>query len=536
AVNKMIENKTFSMKKNGKTEKYIDSLMNAKNKISYNEIIKIFKDNDGELIYKLIDLLNLLSEKDGENSWKLKTYFDSQVYFFNERELFKTIVYDYRNKNDRNYESKFIYFAYISYLLAYKPCKNDKLFKDWIRFVYNLAKNSYTLSNAVYTFCNTLRAINYLQDSNIYLSLPNKSINDIVTIDKYQLEEEILKAKLFNSPSKENIDWKAAIETSYDKLRYFEGQLYYALIDYSAITETDYNDNAKFNSFNSCVEKLSAIFNDEKEGCKPDVDVNLVKALLSKGDYLTEYNRSYSLYQNGKNRDISWLRFMKKEASSDNKRKIFKAVIDDKDFDIKDVKKSLETISNKSKANVNEEWRLKLIDKLKAFQTTNRDLENYSFGDKRLLRWNRSITNDSSNWDNWEIDLISKSTITSRHAELFTYSLYLDNKDVDIVPFGKPYYILQSSNDSMPFMVYGAFEYSGNDYFLQIFYAGNKQYELRFLNWKDDKEVPVTDKLIIKEAINAKFTASCNIYTKKVNENNVVEEIKNFSSALASCN
>ena len=116
-------NSSLSMKHNGETEKIIEAYMDAGNNISYENIIEILKANDNYLLFKIIDILNLLSEKNDNDEWILKTYFDDSVYFFNEKEAFKTIVYNY-DANDRNYEGKVIYFGYIDYLINYKPQKD----------------------------------------------------------------------------------------------------------------------------------------------------------------------------------------------------------------------------------------------------------------------------------------------------------------------------------------------------------------------------------------------------------------------------
>lgn len=509
----------FSMQRNSDEEKEINSLLESKNNIPYEKTIEILKKDDNKLLFDLIDILNLLCEEKEEKKWKLKTYFDESLYFFNEIEMFKTIVNDY-SVNDRNYETKAIYFGYTKYLLNYKPEKNDKFFADWMRFVYDVCKNSYTLANAVSTFSNALKGIDYLCDKNIYNSLANlsenkKSIDKVVTLDKCQLEEEVLKSKLFT-----NTKWEEAINSALSDLRYFEGQLSFEL-NICNITEKDISNNSKINEFSAIVKKLSSIFDDKENGCS--FDTELVKALLSKGDYLTTYRSSYSLFRNGNSRDISWLRFHKAE---DQKEKIDKQhylaeVIEDADFDFNKAKDSLKKISSKRSESL-PEWRKALIDNLEKFEENPDD---FKLGEDRLLRWNWANTNhkNDNDDDNWEIDLISKSYITSKHAELFSYEFYLNHKDEEIKPFGKPGYNYSKSENDEPFMKYGKFKYKNETYFLEIHYADDKKFSLRFMNWNDKEQN--AEKInnseiqtILKEN---KFDENSNIFSKLVDKDRI---------------
>ena len=485
----------LSMKRNGDEEKRIEAYMDAGNNISYENIIQILKGNDNYLIFKIIDILNLLSEKNEDGEWTLNTYFDDTVYFFNEKDAFKTIVYNY-DANDRNYEDKVIYFGYIDYLVNYKPQKDNKddieKFSNWMRFVYDMCKNSYNLSNAVNTFSNCLAGIKYLMDKDIYAVLPTKQLDDVVTLDKFQLEEEVLKSQLFN-----NEKWKTAINEALSKLSYFEGQLHYELIDTTNVQSTDKNDESKIDGFTLTVNKVSSIFN-KNDGST--FDSELVRALLSKGDYTAEFKSSYSLLRNGIGRDISWLRYHKAENLTDgaiDKRIYLTQVINDANFDYKNPKQSLEKIASK-RADTLSEWQKTLIDNLHIFETKETSLYDYCLGDNRLLRWNKANKKHSgNNPDNYEIDLISKQQITSRHAELFTYAIYQENKNKEVLPFSKPGYCLMDSDDTQPFMVYGPCNYNNGHYYLQLHYADNKQIELHFLNWESDITEPISDSEII---------------------------------------
>ncbi len=523
-------NGSLSMKRNGSEEEEIESLMDSRNNIPYETIISILQENDNYLLFNIIDILNLISERNDKQEWVLKTYFDSNVYYFNEKSAFKTIVEDYI-ANDRNYEDKVIFFAYIKYLLHFKPEKNDEKFIDWMRFVYDMCKNSYTLSNAVSTFSNCLAGVNYLCDQDIYKTLPGKDISNIVTLDVYQLEEEILKAKLFD-----NQKWKEAISNALSKLRYFEGQIHYELIDANNITETDKNDETKIGLFNTYVNKVSSIFN-KNDGTTFEVD--LIRALLSKGDYTTKHKSSYSLFMNGVGRDISWLRYHKADKTEENtmdKRIYLTKVLTDPDFDAIKPKESLDKIATKYNDGI-PEWRKILIKYLLQIETPLVDSDYFKLGTMRLLRWNEANKNHCKHTeDDYEIDLISKLQITSRHAELFTYVLFLDNKNETILPFGKPSYHFQYSEDSQPYMCYGEYALSNENYFIEIRYKDSNQFELRFLNWDETEErvENITNATIIKnlQTNNFNISESNNYFSKNVSKADVMQEIRKFCNSL----
>lgn len=168
----------------------------------------------------------------------------------------------------------------------------------------------------------------------------------------------------------------------------------------------------------------------------------------------------------------------------------------------KNPKQSLEKIASK-RADTLSEWQKTLIDNLHIFETKETSLYDYCLGDNRLLRWNKANKKHSgNNPDNYEIDLISKQQITSRHAELFTYAIYQENKNKEVLPFSKPGYCLMDSDDTQPFMVYGPCNYNNGHYYLQLHYADNKQIELHFLNWESDITEPISDSIVYNKVRN----------------------------------
>lgn len=154
-----------------------------------------------------------------------------------------------------------------------------------------------------------------------------------------------------------------------------------------------------------------------------------------------------------------------------------------------------------------------------------------------MLRWNVANKKCSkTSKDDYEIDLISKKQITSRHAELFTYALFLNNRENEISPWGKPLYKFQQSEDAQPFMVYGALSFADEHYYLQVYYTGSKQYELRFMNWnEDDEKVNEITNFSIQDLLkmnNFEKVEQKNYYVRVVNRGTIMNDIREFCCSL----
>lgn len=503
-------------------KKTVDNFIKAKNNVSYEKLIALLSSDDKKTLFALIDVLNCVSEKIN-NNWQQCEYFsgDGDMYFFNEKQFFKKFVFDYKD-GQSNYESKALFLCYLMYLQKYKPHKNDKksiaLFKDWMRFVYNVTKNSNGLVDDAYNFSSAILGFDYILNEtfgDVYKNLEKVDLSKIIVLDKHQLEEEKLKSKLFTSNT---LDWRSAINEAYKKLKYFEGQLYYALIDYSKVGGTDIDDSKKFDDFNECVEKVSAIFDDNKVDGGCSFDTQLCTALLAKGNYLTEYRSNWTLYRNGGDRDISWRRFLK-QGDKNNEREYFTQVIDDQCFDKNNAKDTLVQIAKNRSSDI-EKWRLVIIDNLQKFK----------LGDNRFIRWNKKL----GERDDWEIDLLCGERITSSHAEIFTYQYYLKIKNKSVATFGNAEYNFGTSIDDKPFCKYH-WNHNNQDYYLEIIYDGiydeNESYKLRFVNW-DKNYLEINDKKIIETLSKNGFTKENEKYLKKVYEKDLTVDIEKLGSDL----
>lgn len=488
-----------------KEEKEIKELMEYKNKIPYEKLINLFKckdDNKVPILLHLITIFDAITEK---NSNILKEYFknDDKFFYYTEKTIFDEIIDDDK-KTDFNYEIKVKFWGYIYYLINNKNI-DIELFKDWMRFVCNICCNS-NVSNSEKEFCNAIKGLKILYHKKINESLSEKEINiekkeikndeikKLPTLDKSQIYEEILKAKLYKKDDR----WKTIILQYSKDLEYFEGRLYYPLIELCKINpEIKYD--AQINFFEKEINKLKLIFS-SKTGC--NCEKELILALLSKGDYTIESNFNMSLLQNN-GRDISWKKFLK-----DSKKKIyFTQVL--KDLDIytgktyeknnNAINQYLKEILEKGEKNINNYnwwwswwWRICFVKNSNILQELGKD---------RYLRFNNN--NNTYLKGQIEIDLLKKTRISGSHSEIFSLCKYyeLKQKKFNIKPFNKIEYKYTSSEKEQPFTYLKEWK----NYRLAIYYQGNSKFCLKFYAFnKNYIEIEENTKIILEEKHNFK--------------------------------
>lgn len=456
----------------------IYNLMNEKDKyrgitIRYDVIESLFRENDYELLFKIIDYFNLF-----DGNGKLKAYLPESFSLFSDQEAFSCLAYDYQSSG-MEYEKKAKTFAYLKYLIN-NPHPNQKHLDAWMHFVCNVCSNSYNLANYTDTFCSAIAGINYLYDEDIKTSLERKNVNTIKTLDVLQIEEELLKMQLSMNPK-----WEKAINDAEEKLSYFEGRIRFPLIDCSHVTAEDVFNDIKLAEFIGYVCRVSSVFSSNL-GC--ECEEVLIKAMLSKGDYLMYYKSNWSLLKNA-DRDTSWRRFLKEknnysqDETISDKRDCFKAVIDDSLFDCANVASSLNKISKNYDTSI-PMWRKQLIDNLE--KICHGDVE--AFGRDRFMRWNIDSTEyeheqNSGNEDNYEIDLIFGSAITGYHAELFSLCLYYELKDYKFGDNGRIEYVRTKTSSIQPYFVLK----NGDHDYIKVLYQDNNSF--RFVDFVSGMEM-----------------------------------------------
>lgn len=315
--------------------------------------------------------------------------------------------------------------------------------------------NSYNLANYTDTFCTSIAGLHYLCCEDIVSEIAQKDLSVLATLDIPQIEEEILKMKLSSNPS-----WGNAIDNAEKDLSYFEGRLRYSLIECCGVDENDIADILKIALFIDYVEKIASIFINAS-GCP--FESELIRAMLSKGDYLMYFNSNNTLLKNA-DRDNSWRRFLKEKASDNNAyhpygmvscdlRDYFRAVIDDPLFDKSNAKSSLLAIAQARDSSI-PMWRKLIIDCADILNNT----EVNALGKDRFLRWNNETTqypHKKDSEDNYEIDLIPGSAITGYHAELFSLCKYYELKGKTFGALGSVIYQRAKTNIEQPYFYLG---------------------------------------------------------------------------------
>ena len=481
-----------SLQRSEPLAKEINDLMSAKEKnegitISYKKFIELFEENDYSYLFHMIDYFNIFN-----NDGKRKKYLPSNSDLFSDTQAF-AVLCDYENK-EMEYEKKAKTFACLKYL-SENPNPDKEHFRAWIRFACNVCSNSYSLADRTDTFCTAIAGLNYFYREDIvaeaqadaFLELPKD-----ILLDRDQIEEEILKMKL-----SADADWEASLNEAENKLPYFEGHLRYPLVECCGVEAGDVSNAAKRDAFKEYVNKIAAIFPD-KDGCK--CENALIKALLSKGNYMMYFKSNYTLLKNAA-RDNSWRRFLKQKPDGNNadypfgdkpcvdKRDYFKAVIDDPVFDTANVAESLEAIAQNIPENI-PLWRKLIIQYLDYFTGRKADIKD--LGVNRYVRWN-NLGHDK---DNYEIDLIPGSAITGYHAELFSLAKYYELKEKQFPLLGTIKYERTRTGSKQPYFKFAKVETDNKEdlFTVKIFYQDNDCFRFVFSDGREDKlGIPYTE-------------------------------------------
>lgn len=344
-------------------------------------------------VTKLIGLLDLLDLDDYHNH-HLKIYLPDAYNktHYSEITMFKKVLAD-----DTSYPEKLRFYAFYRFLSKNLKADNSVNANDvqpelveWIRVIYNLTEN--TIFNTSKDFLEALLSIEKLSkfDSPILDTLTNRPGLVLNKISEDQLVEEKIKAHLIlKSDQWKQVILEAEKQTFFDsdkKHPFFNGQIGF-LLSFSGILEyyREHGDcdwdvaqnSIYFSQFKKYAKSAEAVFNLLQKNSS-DIDYIWERAVLSKGIYFTQRGHDrYNLLSSRStkhniDRDHSWKRllrigsaYMKREETSvkiEERQSYVKAVLDDTDFDIHDVKRSLQKICDKALAsNSLVKWREHLI-------------------------------------------------------------------------------------------------------------------------------------------------------------------------------
>lgn len=470
----------FALKNN--TDKAVDNLQKLIGRTSSDRNITFLTYHDmgcidEKLIIDLINITDMIINPEG-NSFR-EYLIPEDKFYYNEIEIFKLTLNNFDNKV--GYRDKLRFYALYSFLQKDQSKSN---LSDWMRIVYNLTENF--IYDRPEQFINSIKSIEKLlcHSNNILEFFANKRI-DIFGFASYQILEERLKASLILKSQ----EWRDAI-IEIEKHGYFAGQIDF-LLDFSGIKKY-YNENNNtawnihedkryFDSFIHYSSLAKSIFSDKGLNIFPDFLWE--RALLSKGDYLLKKNSNYSFLIND-DRDISWKRLLR-----DDKRKLVKELFDDQMFSSSNISNSLLSIIEKSDPR---DWKEPFI--------KNHEIIKYLNPNKKYIRWNNQH----------EIYLLEKQRLSAKHAELYSYSFYVNYlMGKTFQPFQKSdYYSAPGYEVSCAFL--DNWVYEDSEYAIDIFYdAEQRSYGLRFFSRNNE----ISD-IIISALKKINFELS-NIYDDK---------------------
>lgn len=470
--------------------------------ITYQDFEVLFKAKDYSFLFNMIDYFHIFVPFGA----KLHSCsnFDPEMW------LGDFLARDYEKPNQKNYAERFKVFVFARYCREFPNSTRDQL-ENWVRFAFNVADNSDGVNNSAKEFCQALNGIDSLCKQDIADYLKNHLQNrptKITVLDNNQITEEKIKFTL-----SDNANWKKALMAAEADLPYFKGNLSFPLmyccgIDENSVNAHLYNDTTRV-KFINYVEKLKAIFPDE-DGCQCESD--LIRAVLSKGVYLLRSKRNYSLRIN-KDRDLSWKRYLKEkptvtdgdkqpiyektQSSNPNKveyediRKFFKEVLDDVNFDPKNVQNSLKVIvdicvNDSNKMSGMPLWRQLLIkhpEVIDGYDVNGKTVDVFKEGNGRLLRWHEFKKSD----DGGAVVLFTKKAFNGEHSELFSLCKFLELRRDDQTMQARLEYVSTNTEGKQPHFSYNYTDTNGKTRTIKVFYQSQTASQSIYRFELDDK-------------------------------------------------
>ncbi|UAY93985.1 DUF262 domain-containing protein [Pectobacterium polaris] len=423
------------------------------------------------LIIELIEQLDLLRGHATLCSG-VSNYLGNNRYY-DEETVFKKIII-----NSSNFSEKLRYHAFYAGLASGKA--GDEL-SSWMRVVFNLTEN--TIFNTVDDYHKALLSINELSqmdDTILNLLIQDVTVKGFLAV---QVFEEKLKAHLLIKSS----EWKTAI-LALENHEYFRGQIGFALkfsgiVDYfnshGNVDWIDAKDNY-FTLFKHYADSSSAVFSAIGQSSEV-LGFAWERAVLSKGDYLTSTTAdrfnllSSRTNKNNVDRDHSWRRLLRQESNIlwNARQQHVKAVLDDPDFDLCDLRGGLEMICAKALSEQSFNWRTILIAKPELFSLCNQGFI--------VLNAHESV-------------LLHESQRNHYHSEIYSKYLELELKDTGLIfaPFKKSEYKIVRSSEEIACFTFSGFSLKDQNFELEVTYRDN---QYRLLCYRDDDLVPFPDEL-----------------------------------------
>jgi hypothetical protein len=364
----------------------------------------------------------------------------------------------FKTTESLSYEQFAIFYAYIAYVGRFNiNLSNDDKFKNWIRIITNLARN--TIYNRPEELASSIQFINnilpYAADTEIlqlFSNLHNEQSNNWSYSEKtikgsfneQQIREEKLKAQLLLYKT----EWHELITVA-ESHKYFAGQIEFLFVFSGVFDEWanaqmsiqwDAEQDTKFRTaFTRYYTAIISIINDS--GLIPSLkEYEWERALLTKGNYLsptgtngTGSNKHLLLNQD---RSFDWKRLLRSDFDHSDKRHDFvKAVLDDLDHTnaVKSLRKIIKSANLDDIADI---WRRMLIQEQMCIK----------YCDNRQIR---ILPNEP-------IYLLKRKQLNGEHVELYSYfyykniieSLLIAKKD--LLPFENHKYGSASNLNEIP--------------------------------------------------------------------------------------
>ncbi|MGI2013127.1 DUF262 domain-containing protein [Shewanella xiamenensis] len=414
-----------------------------------------------DYLIKLMTVLDLLHHG-GTYEGRVRPYLDANLYY-DEEITFKRVI-----SNISSYPEKLRFYAF--YGAVAKGMRDSELIA-WMRIVFNLTEN--TIFNTVTEYYRALKSIQELLSR-------DQSILDLLKADveisgfiKDQIIEEKIKAHLITSYP----EWQREI-VELEGHPFFRGQIGF-ILKFAGIVgyyfengDTNWVDQVGdfLDRFRHYARAASGVFSRIDKGSEK-ISYAWERAVLTKGLYLTgtTANRfnllSTRLTKNNIERDHSWkrlLRSLEKSHQWDERQSFVKAVLDDPDFDLDDVSRSLETICRNA-LNTSEErnWRMMLIEEPKLWSLCNQGF----------------IAKHGE-----QVFLLHELQRNHLHSELHSkyLVLMLTNENFNASPFSHVKYLPSRASDVYPCLSFSSLRYDDGFYGLKIWYEST-QYQFEFV-------------------------------------------------------
>lgn len=339
----------------------------ANDELIHNLIYKNLNLFDSQLIYRIKDILNVLSVSLADIIEKTKTLTfnisnqqtDNDKPF--ERNLFQGVI-----TGRVTFQNRLLFYALCEILLR-KDSLNETFEK--LRIIRNLIENR--AYNNVTDYSGGLAEIKKIIDyDNVLMSIADDS-NIITHFEKVQIEEERNKARILISNA--GGSWKNLINEA-ENNDYLLGQISY-LFKFAEIEDYSNPTNESLISFDNYYKISSKIFEYNKENNSSFI---LQRALLCFGDYSLKYNvnsKRFGLLTTNKERDTTF-----KKLLVDDNCLIFKQLLDCIDLE-KTIENNLNSfiqnhdsrISDFRKELIENEHLIKSIGNYKLFEYSNKN-------------------------------------------------------------------------------------------------------------------------------------------------------------------